>query len=103
MLSHICCGTLAPPPTSPFSPLGVAVSPLGVPVTGAQKRGGGVRSDVLEEGEGGGGLKRGGGGGLAGTPLLLGCPSTFSTFIMSCEKWRGIFSFSVPACQMIPA
>ena len=23
---------------------------------------------------------------MAGTPLLVGCPSTFSTFMMSCEK-----------------
>ena len=59
-------------------------------------------SDVLEGGEeGGGGLKRGGwGGGLAGTPFLLGCSSTFSTFIVSCEKMEEIF-FSVPSCQTI--
>ena len=34
ILSHICCGTSGPPQTSP-------VSPLGVPVTGAEKGGGG--------------------------------------------------------------
>ena len=42
--------------------------------------------EVVEGGEGGGGGLKGGGGGLVGTPLLLGCPSAFSTFIMSCEK-----------------
>ena len=41
VLSHICCGTSGPPPpTPPVSPLGVVVSPSGVPVTGAQKGGG---------------------------------------------------------------
>ena len=50
-----------------------------------------------------GGLK--GGGGLAGTPLLLGCPSTFSTFIMSCEKNGKFFLMFCAslACRMILA
>ena len=43
-------------------------------------------SHVLEGGEGGwGGVRRGGGeGGLAGTPLLLGCPA---------KKWEKSFFF----------
>ena len=32
-----------------------------------------------------------GGGGVAGTPLLLGCSSTFSTFIMSCAILEHFF------------
>ena len=50
--------------------------------------------EVLEGGKGGG-LKEGGGG-LAATPLLLGCPSTFSTFMMSCEAMDTQTLFSFP-------
>ena len=49
----------------------------------------------------GGGLK-GGGGGLAGTPLLLGCPSTFSTFMMSCAKMvKNFCPLCVGSCQAL--
>ena len=42
--------------------------------------------EVLEGGGGSEGGRRG--GGLAGTPLLRGCPSTFSTFMMAVKKWK---------------
>ena len=50
--------------------------------------------EVLERGGGREGSE-GGRGGLAGTPLLLGCPSTFSTFMLSSEKIENFFLCSI--------
>ena len=45
------------------------------------------------------GHQEGGGWGVGWDPLLLGCPSTFSTFIMSCEKMEKKFSMF---CASLP-
>ena len=56
--------------------------------------------EILERGEGGAAVRRGEGGGLAGGPVLLGCPITFGTFIMSCENMGNDFSsFCAASCH----